>query len=64
MISGARIFRSDGTSVLHADAGDQPMTQDTGELLQYIKPQVDSAMNENTKLDGVSKNSKLIPALL
>lgn len=64
VISGARIFRSDGTSVLHADAGDQPMTQDTGELLQYIKPQVDSAMNENTKLDGVSKNSKLIPALL
>jgi hypothetical protein len=64
VISGARIFRSDGTSVLHADAGDQPMTQDTGELLQYIKPQVDSAMNENAKLDGVSKNSKLIPALL
>ena len=28
VISGARIFRSDGTSVLHADAGDQPMTQD------------------------------------
>jgi hypothetical protein len=64
VISGARIFRSDGTSVLHADAGDQPMTQDTGELLQYIKPQVDSAINENTKLDGVSKNTKIIPALL
>ena len=64
VISGARIFRSDGTSVLHADAGDQPMTQDTGELLQYIKPQVDSAMNANTKLDGVSKNTKLIPATL
>jgi hypothetical protein len=64
VISGARIFRSDRTSVLHADAGDQPMTQDTGELLQYIKPQVDLAMDENTKLDGVSKNTKLIPALL
>lgn len=64
VISGARIFRSDGTSVLHADAGDKPMTQDTGELLQYIKPQVNSAMNTNTKLDGVSKNTKIIPALL
>jgi hypothetical protein len=64
VISGARIFRSDGTSVLHADAGDKPMTQDTGELLQYIKPQVDLAINENTKLDGVSKNTKIIPALL
>jgi hypothetical protein len=64
VISGARIFRSDGTSVLHADAGDKPMTQDTGELLQYIKPQVDLSINENTKLDGVSKNTKIIPALL
>jgi len=64
VVSGARIFRDDGQSVLHANTGDQPMTQDTGQLLQYIKPQVNSAMNENVKLDGVSKNSKLIPALL
>jgi len=64
VISGARIFRSDGTSVLYAQAGDQPMVQDTGELVQYISPQLDTAMNSNTKLDGVSKNTKLIPALL
>jgi hypothetical protein len=64
VISGARIFRSDGTSVLHANAGDQPMTQDTGELVQYISPQLDNAMTNNSKLDGVSKNTKLIPALL
>ena len=64
VISGARIFRSDGTSVLFAEAGDQPMVQDTGELVQYIAPQLDGAMNNNQKLDGVSKNSKLIPALL
>ena len=64
VISGARIFRSDGTSVLYAQAGDQPMVQDTGELVQYISPQLDTAMNSNAKLDGVSKNTKLIPALL
>jgi hypothetical protein len=64
VITGARIFRDDGTSVLFAQAGDQPMVQDTGELVQYISPQLDTAMNNNTKLDGVSKNTKLIPALL
>jgi len=64
VISGARIYRDNGTSILHADTGDLPMTLDAGELVQYIAPQVDTAMNSNTKLDGVSKNSKLIPALL
>lgn len=64
VITGARIYRDDGTSVLHAEVGDQPMVQDTGELVQYIAPQIDGAMNANTKLDGISKNSKLIPALL
>ena len=63
-ITGARIFRDDGTSVLFAEEGDQPIVQDTGELVQYIAPQIDGAMNNNQKLDGVSKNSKLIPALL
>jgi hypothetical protein len=64
VITGARIYRDDGTSVLFAENGDQPMVQDTGELVQYISPQIDTAMNSNTKLDGVSKNTKLIPALL
>jgi hypothetical protein len=64
VIKGARIYRDDGTSVLFAQSGDQPMVQDTGELVQYISPQIDTAMNNNTKLDGVSKNTKLIPALL
>lgn len=63
-ITGARLFRDDGTSILFAEAGDQPMVQDTGELVQYIAPQLEGAMNNNAKLDGVSKNSKLIPALL
>ena len=64
VISGARIYRDNGTSILHAETGDLPMTLDAGELVQYIAPQVDTAMNANAKLDGVSKNSKLIPALL
>jgi hypothetical protein len=64
VISGARIYRDNGTSILHAEIGDLPMTLDAGELVQYIAPQIDTAMNANAKLDGVSKNSKLIPALL
>jgi hypothetical protein len=63
-ITGARIFRDDGTSVLFAELGDQPMVQDTGELVQYIAPQIDGAMNANAKLDKVTKNTNLIPALL
>ena len=62
-IAGARIFRDDGTSVLFAEAGDQPMVQDTGELVQYIAPQIDTAMNQNVKLHSVHTNSELIPAV-
>ena len=64
VITGARIYRDDDTSILHAESGDLPMTLDAGNLVQYIAPQIDTAMNNNTKLDGVDKNSKLIPALL
>jgi len=58
----ARIFRDDGAIILAQ--GNAPITQDNGEFVQFIQPQVDSAMNTNTKLDGVSKNTNLIPALL
>ena len=72
VISGARIFRDNGTSILHADVGDQPMTQDNGELIQYIKGQVDKSLEINLPpaiasdptISGIDKNSKLIPALL
>ena len=76
IISGARIFRDNGTSILHADVGDQPITQDNGELIQYIKGQVNeslsnqlpnavaNAINTNATITGIDKNSKLIPALL
>lgn len=72
VISGARIFRDNGTSILHADVGDQPMTQDNGELIQYIKGQVDESLEtklppaiaSDPTISGIDKNSKLIPALL
>jgi len=72
VISGARIFRDNGTSILHADVGDQPMTQDNGELIQYIKGQVDESLETklppaiagDPTISGIDKNSKLIPALL
>ena len=76
VVSGARIFRDNGTSILHADVGDQPITQDNGELIQYIKgqvgesldqqlpPAVENAINGNATITGIDKNSKLIPALL
>ena len=64
VISGARIYRDDDTSILHADSGDLPMTLDAGNLVQYIAPQIDTAINNNTKVDGIDKNTKLIPALL
>jgi len=72
VISGARIFRDNGTSILHANVGDQPMTQDNGELIQYIKGQVDESLEtklppaiaSDPTISGIDKNSKLIPALL
>ena len=72
VISGARIFRDNGTSILHANVGDQPMTQDNGELIQYIKGQVDESLDTNlppaiagdVTISGIDKNAKLIPALL
>lgn len=58
----ARIFRDDGAIILAE--GNAPITQDNGEFIQFIQPQINSAMNANAKLETISKNSKLIPALL
>ena len=58
----ARIFRDDGAIILAQ--GTAPITQDNGEFVQFIQPQINGAMNTNAKLDGVSKNTNLIPALL
>jgi hypothetical protein len=64
VISGARIYRDDNTSILEAEPGDQPMTMDAGNLIQYIAPQIDGAINANAKIAKVAANTELIPALL
>jgi len=64
VVSGARIFRDNNTSVLHAENNDKPISLDTGMLVQYIQPQLDAAMNLNEKLDKTNKNTNLIPGLL
>ena len=57
-LSAARIFRDDGVIILAAEDGDKPITQDNGEFVQFIKPQVEAA------LTPIKKNTNLIPALL
>ncbi len=64
IISGARIYRDDNTSILDASIGDQPMTLDAGNLIQYIAPQVDGAINSNVKIAKIESNSRLIPSLI
>jgi hypothetical protein len=62
-ITGGRIFRKDGSSVLHAELGDYPITLDTGSLVTNILPQIEDALNNNAKLSSVDNNTKLIPGL-
>ncbi|MFZ9903677.1 MAG: hypothetical protein ACO3FT_08485, partial [Ilumatobacteraceae bacterium] len=64
IISGARIYRDDNTTILSASPGDQPMTLDAGNLIQYIQPQVDTAITNNATITKVKANTGLIPALL
>jgi len=52
----ARIFRDDGAIILAQ--GTAPITQDNGEFVQFIAPQVEAS------LGSVTKNTNLIPALL
>jgi len=63
-ITGGRIFRKDGASVLHAVDGDKPLSLDTGALVANIQPQLESALNSNAKISSTNNNSKLIPSLL
>jgi hypothetical protein len=62
----ARIFRDDGAIILAQ--GNAPITQDNGEFVQFIQPQVESALTPiktNTdQIPAVKKNTNLIPALL
>lgn len=52
----ARIYRDDGAIILAP--GNAPITQDNGEFVQFIQPQVESATA------AIRKNTNLIPALL
>lgn len=63
-ISGGRIFRKDGASVLYAEDGDKPLTLDTGSLVANIQPQIETVINNNSKILSTHNNSKLIPGLL
>ena len=63
-ISGGRIFRKDGASVLYAVDGDKPLSLDTGALVANIQPQIEGALNSNPTISSINKNSKLIAALL
>lgn len=57
VVSGGRIYRADGLSVLHAEDGDKPLVIDSGALVLNILPQVKEGLDSNSKI-------KLIPALL
>lgn len=63
-ISGGRIFRKDGASVLYAEDGDKPLTLDTGALVANIKPQIEESLDSHSKINSINNNSKLIPGLL
>jgi hypothetical protein len=63
-ISGGRLFRKDGASVLYGADGDKPLSLDTGSLVTNIQPQVEGVINSNSRITAIDNNSKLIPGLL
>ena len=63
-ISGGRLFRKDGGSVLYGVTGDYPISLDTGSLVTNIQPQIESSLNANTKINSIKKKTNLIPGLL
>jgi len=64
VVSGGRLYRDDDASVLYAEDGDKPISMDTGGMVANIQPQLEAVLNSNNKIDGISKNSGLVPALL
>jgi len=77
ILTGARLYRDDNTTViakgyLNNDQAQGPagtLSHDTGDILQYIQPQVTAAMNEYgvagpDDLNPIKKNTNLIPGLL
>jgi hypothetical protein len=63
-ISGGRIFRRDGSSVLYAEFGNYPITLDTGALVTNILPQIQDALSTDANIQSIKNNAKLIPTLL
>jgi hypothetical protein len=75
LVTGARLFREDGQSVL-SSASTAPMMQDNGELVQYIRtqvnesieqnipPAVSDAVNANETITTIKNKTNLIPGLL
>jgi hypothetical protein len=64
IVSDGRLYRDDQASVLYADSDDKPITMDSGALVTSIQPQVESALNSNSKIGKIYTNSNLIPGLL
>jgi len=64
IISGGRMYRDDNGFILHAESGDKPLMIDSGSLVANVQPQVESALNLNTKIASIKSNTGLIPGLL
>ena len=76
IITGARLYRSDFTTVITKGSGGGTLSHDTGELVQFIRPQVESAIDLKgvakstdtdaikTDTEAVKKKTNLIPGLL
>jgi len=74
IITGGRIYRDDNISIIDSDtatgAGSGSLSLDTGQLVQYIQPQVEAALDNTTSvasatdMAAVKKKTNLIPGLL
>ena len=69
IINGGRIYRDDNVSIIDTNqatgAGTGSLMQDTGFLVQYIQPQVESAVATiETDVASIKKKTNLIPGLL
>ena len=64
VVSDGRLFRNDQTSVLYAEDGDKPISMESGALVTSVQPQVEAALNTNSKVSQINSNSNLIPGLL
>jgi hypothetical protein len=67
IVTGGRLYRDDGKSILHAEDGNKPIMIDSGALNLSVLPQIQTALSEsdfNDSLTTINNNTKLIPSLL